>query len=268
MDKIGLVAGNRKFPLIFAASAKKNNFSVVAVAIKGETSPQLKKFADKVYWLGLGEFNKVVGIFKNEGVKKVIMAGQISPRKLFSKEVCNNQELQELFSGIQDKKAGSIFTAIMKRLEESGLELLDSTTFIEELLPKAGTLTKMEPGFNEWEDIYFGLSLARQVAHLDIGQTVAVKHKAIVAVEALEGTDNLIKRAGSLVRGDIVVVKVSRPAQDMRFDIPVIGLNTVKNAVKAGVTCLAIEAGKTLFIDKEEGIRLADRNGLAIVAAL
>jgi DUF1009 family protein len=266
MDKIGLIAGNRKFPLIFAESAKKNNFSVVAVAIKGETSPQLKKIVNKIYWLGLGEFGKVAGIFKSEGVKKVVMAGQISPRRLFSKEVRDNPELQGLLSSIQDKKAGSIFTAIIKRLEDSGLELLDSTTFLEEFIPKAGTLTRREPGFDEWEDIYFGLNLARQIAHLDIGQTVAVKNKAIIAVEALEGTDNLIRRAGNIARGRMTVVKVSRPDQDMRFDIPVIGLNTIKNIIKAGTTCLAIEAGKTLFIDKEQGVKLADRNGVAIVA--
>ncbi|MEW6075904.1 MAG: LpxI family protein [Candidatus Omnitrophota bacterium] len=151
-------------------------------------------------------------------------------------------------------------------MEDAGFELIDSTTFVEEQLPAKGTLTIREPSFAEWEDIYFGVSLAKQIAHLDIGQTVAVKHKAIVGVEAFEGTDNLIKRAGSLAGKGVVVVKVSRPRQDMRFDIPVVGLNTIKNLINISASCLAIEAGKTLFIDRVKGIALANRRGLSIVA--
>jgi UDP-2,3-diacylglucosamine hydrolase len=266
MEKIGLIAGNRKFPLLFAASARKKNCKIIAVAIKGDTSPKLKKLVDKIYWLRLSEFQKMFDIFKAEAVQGVVMAGQISPRQLFSKETQSSPQLKAVLDALKDKKADTLFGAVAQMLEKAGLTLLDSTTFIEEYLPKKGTLTKQEPDFDTWEDIYFGLNLAKQVANLDIGQTVAVKSKAIVAVEAFEGTDNLIRRAGKIGRGKVVIVKVSKPKQDMRFDIPVVGLNTIRNLVKAKCRCLAFEAGKTLFIDQEESLRLADQRGISIIA--
>jgi UDP-2,3-diacylglucosamine hydrolase len=266
IKKIGLIAGNRKFPLLFAASAKKKGTQVIAVAIKGDTCAQLKKLVDKIYWLKLTEFEKMFDIFKAEGVEAVVMAGQVSPRRLFSKEIQSSPQLKQILDTLRDKKADTLFGAVAKKLEEAGLKLLDSTTFIEEYLPKKGTLTKLEPDFNTWDDIYFGLNLAKAVANLDIGQTVAVKSKAIVAVEAFEGTDNLIRRAGSVVRGGLVIVKVSKPKQDMRFDIPVVGLRTIQGLVKAGCKCLAFEAGKTLFIDQQKSVSLADRHGISLVA--
>jgi DUF1009 family protein len=194
------------------------------------------------------------------------MAGQISPHRLFSQEVSKNKEIQDILKSIQDKKADSIFGAIAKELEGQGLELLSSTLFMEEYLPQAGTLTKTAPAPQDWEEINFGRGIAKEIAYLDIGQTVAVKHKAVVAVEALEGTDNLIRRAGRVAGKGVTLVKVSKPKQDPRFDIPVVGLNTVKNLAKIGARCLAIEAGKTLFIDQDASVKLADKKGLAIVA--
>lgn len=266
MEKIGIIAGNRKFPLLFCQAAKKRNYQIVAVAIKGETSPKLKKFADKIYWLGLNEFSRMFEILKAEGVTRIVMAGQISPRRLFSKEINQDPKLKNILLRTKDKKADTIFGSIAEMLKESGFELMDSTLFIEDFLPKKGTLTEKEPSFGCWEDIYFGLDLAKEIAYLDIGQTVAVKNKAIVAVEALEGTDNLIKRAGKISHAGFTVVKVSKPKQDLRFDIPVVGLQTIKNLLQAKGACLAFEAEKTLFIDKEISVRLADRKGIAIVA--
>jgi len=266
MEKIGLIAGNRKFPLLFCAGAKKKGFHIVAVAIKGETSFRINKLADKVFWVKLSDFSRIFGIFKDEGVKDVVMAGQVSPYRLFSREVANCQDLQQILSSIKNKKADTIFGAIAGKLKDAGLDLLDSTTFVKEFLPLKGVLTGQEPGASTWEDINFGLGLARSIGALDIGQTVAVKDKAIVAVEALEGTDRLILRAGKLVRGGITVVKVAKPDQDMRFDIPVVGLNTIKKLIKAGAKCLAIEADKTLFIDRDASIKLAERKGIVIVA--
>jgi len=266
VERIGLIAGNRKLPLLFSVAAKKRGYYVVAVAIKGDTSPKLKNLVDKIYWISLNEFRRMFEIFKKEDIHKVIMAGQISPRRLFSKEIDKDEELKVLLTNMKDKKADTIFGEIAKRLKESGLELLDSTTFIEDLLPKKGTLTKREPNFSIWEDVYFGLDLAKAIAYLDIGQTVAVKAKAAVAVEALEGTDNLIRRAGRIACGGITVVKVSKPKQDKRFDMPVVGLNTIKNLIKAGARCLAVEAERTIFIDKAQSIELADRKGISIVA--
>jgi DUF1009 family protein len=249
MEKIGLIAGNKKLPFLFAEAARKKGYYVVAIAIKGDTGLKLKNFVDKIYWLGLNEFSGIFEIFKSEGVSGVVMAGQVSPQRLFSKEVDANEELQNILAAIKDKKADTIFGAIAQRLESSGFPLLDSTMFIEGLLPRKGTLTKRKPDFGEWEDIYFGLGLAKEIAYLDIGQTVAVKKKAVVAVEALEGTDNLIRRAARIARAGAVVVKVSKPNQDKRFDMPVVGLNTVKNLIKAKASCMAIEAEKTIFID-------------------
>ncbi|MFA5357000.1 MAG: UDP-2,3-diacylglucosamine diphosphatase LpxI [Candidatus Omnitrophota bacterium] len=266
MDKIGLIAGNRRFPILFCEAAKKKGYDVVAVAIKGDTSRQLKRYAGKVYWIGLSEFSRLFEIFKEEGVSRVAMAGQISPRRLFSAEIGKDPELKNLLASVKDKRADTIFGAMADKLKDSGFELVDSTIFISDLLPGKGTLTSRAPDFREWEDLYFGLELAKAVAFLDIGQTVAVKDKAIVAVEALEGTDNLIRRAGIIARNNFTVVKVSKPKQDMRFDIPVVGLNTIKNLIKAGASCLAIEAAKTIFIDKEESLALADKRGISIVA--
>ena len=266
MKRIGLIAGNRKFPLLFAASAKKQGCEIIAIAIKGDTSPKLKKIVDKIYWLGLSDFAKMLEILKREKVDGVVMAGQVSPHRLFSREINQSVELKEILQSLKDKKTDTLFGAVAQKLEAAGLKLLDSTLFIEEYLPKKGTLTKCQPDFSSWEDIYFGLTLARAVANLDIGQTVAVKSKAIVAVEAFEGTDQLIRRSGKIGRGKVVIVKVSKPNQDLRFDIPVIGFNTIKNLIKAKAKCLAFEAGKTLFIDRQKSVELAEKKGIAIVA--
>ncbi len=261
-----MIAGNKKLPLLFCEAAKRKGYSLTVVAIKGDTSCGIGRYADKLYWLGLDEFSSMFEIFKKEGITKIVMAGQISPHRLFSKEVERDAELKDLLEKVKNKKADTIFGAIAEKLKDSGLELLSSTTFIEELLVKKGPLTIRKPAFQEWEDIYFGLELAKAVAYLDIGQTVAVKDKAIIAVEALEGTDNLIRRAGRFAKRGVTVVKVSKPRQDLRFDIPVVGLNTIKNIVRSGVSCLAIEAEKTIFIDRQASVALADKKGVSVVA--
>lgn len=266
MEKIGLIAGNRKFPLLLAESARKSNYNVVAVGIRKETAPVLKNYADKMYWVGLNEFQRLFEIFKSEGIRDVVMAGQISPWRLFSKELSNNEVLKEFLNSIEDKRADTIFGAVAQKLEAEGFNVMDSTLFLKHLMPDKGTLTLKEPGFDLWEDIYFGLDIAKKAAYLDIGQTVAVKSRAIVAVEALEGTDNLIRRAGRLCRGGFTLLKVSKPNQDMRFDIPVVGLATVGNLIRARARCLAFDAGKTLFIDKKQSIALADRYKLIVIA--
>lgn len=266
MEKIGLIAGNRRFPLLFAQCARKKGYSVVAIAIKKDTSRRLKNLVDKIYWLALSEFSRLFEIFRQEGISRVVMAGQVSPRRLFSREVEQSREIKELLSAIKDKRADSIFGAIAGKLKAGGLELLDSTTFMEEFLPSKGTLTRKTPDQQARQDIDFGFSLAKAAAGLDIGQSVAVKNQAIVAVEAFEGTDSLIRRAGKVGGAGITVVKVSKPRQDKRFDIPVVGLDTVKNLIKARAGCLAIEAGRTLFIDQQAGLALADKKGLVIEA--
>jgi hypothetical protein len=184
---------------------------------------------------------------------------------LFSRQVRENKAIQALLNSIADSRANTIFGAIAKRLDAEGLTLIDSTTFLQPFVPKQGVLTARQPSETEWQDIRFGMDLAKKVADLDIGLTVAVKHKAIVAVEALEGTDNLIRRAGRICKG-LVIAKAGRPAQDMRFDIPVIGLHTIKTLTRAQVACIAIEAGKTLVIDMKAAVGLADKKGIAVAA--
>ena len=168
MKKIGLIAGNRKFPLLFAASARKKGCQIVAIAIKGDTSSKLKPLVDKIYWINLSEFSKMFEILKGEAVDGVIMAGQVSPHRLFSKEVNQSPELKEILKSLKDKKTDTLFGAVAQKLEAAGLKLLDSTLFVEEYLPKKGTLTRREPDFATWEDVYFGLTLAKAVASLDI----------------------------------------------------------------------------------------------------
>ncbi|MFC1674816.1 LpxI family protein [Candidatus Omnitrophota bacterium] len=266
MQKLGLIAGNRRFPIMVAEAASKKGEQVVAVAIRGETSASIKKYAEKVYWIDLNEIEKAFEVLKSEGVSKVIMAGQVSPRLLFSRKLKEGRQSSVLLDSLKDKKADTILGAVAVRLEKEGLEVLDSTIFLKDSLAKKGVLTRKQPSPQVREDIDFGFDLAKSVAALDIGQTVAVRSKVIVAVEAFEGTDNLIKRAGRLARGGITVVKVSKPRQDMRFDVPVVGIKTIKQLAKVKAKCLAIEADKTLLIDREDCISLADKKGISVIA--
>ncbi len=264
---LGLIAGNGKFPILFAQCAKeKKGLKILAIAIRGDTSAVLSNFVDEIIWVKVGEFKKMLSIFKAKNVKKVAMAGQVNPKNLFNKKVTLDNELQNILSGIKDKKADTIFKAIAKRIEEEGFELIDSTSYISEHLPKLGILTKRTPTQREWEDIRFGKEIAKAVAFLDIGQTIVVKEKAILAIEAMEGTNTTILRGAKIARFGAVVVKVSRPGQDMRFDIPVVGLKTIQNLLKGRASCLAIESEKTLFLDKEKSIKLADRHNICVIA--
>ena len=266
MDKIGIIAGRGKFPILFAQEAKKKDLELVVLAVKGDTSALIKKYADSIYWFDISEFKKIFEIFKKEDIKRIVMAGQINPRHIFGKKIHQDSELVKILEDLKDKKADTIFGAIAKRIESLGIEIMDSSTFLKDHMPAKAVLTKREPTFKEWDDIYFGLDIAKVMGALDIGQTVVVKDKIIVAVEALEGTDLTIWRGGKIAGSGIIVVKVSKPKQDVRFDIPVIGLNTIKNLIKAKAACLAIEASKTLFLDKEDSLDLADRKDISIVS--
>lgn len=265
IKKIGLIAGNGKFPLLFAKAASRYGIEVVAIAIKKDTSRLIIPLVKKVYWLSLKEYGKLFGIFKNEGIQKVIMAGQVNPQNLFYKDV-GDEALKSLLAAIKDKRPDTVFGAVADKLAEHSIDLLDSTLFLDEFLPKKGVLTKISPDQKTWEEIHFGFSMAKRIAGLDIGQTLVVKNGAIVAVEAIEGTDATILRGGKIANGGIVVIKVSKPGQDMRFDVPVIGPRTIKYLNKVRAKCLAIEADKTLVIDLKATVQMADRSGISIVA--
>jgi len=267
MKTIGLIAGRGNFPLLFSQEAQKTKtHKLFIVAIRGETRPQIKKIAEKVSWIDVWDFEGLLERFRKEGVQEIAMAGQVHPRYLFNAKVLANSRFKAILEKLQDRKADTIFGAIAAELEKEGFSIINSTTFVQDYLPKKGVLTKKEPDFQQWEDIYFGLAMAKYIAGVDIGQTVAVKHKTVLAVEALEGTDMTIQRAGRLSKGQAVIVKVSKPKQDLRFDIPVVGLNTIKNLVKTKASCLAFEAEKTLFLDRDVSLRIANSNEICIVA--
>ncbi len=265
MEKIGLIAGNGKFPLIFAQAARRAGRYIVAIAIKEEAEKELADLVDKIYWISVGQLKTLIEILKKEQVKKAIMAGQIRHELLFS-GIELDDEFKRLLLQLKDKKTDTILGAIAARIEQLGIEFIDSTTFIKDYLPEKGVLTKCKPATEQWEDIEFGWTIAKAIAGLDIGQSVVVKDKVVLSIEAIEGTDEAIRRGSLYCRGGAVVVKVSKPKQDMRFDIPSIGKKTVEILVKEKVAVLAFEAGKTLFLDRDCVVVEADKHGISIVA--
>ena len=251
IQTLGLIAGNGHFPILFARQAKSQNIKIVAAAVKGDTSFLLKFFVDKLSWFQVGELNKLFLFFKNEGIEKVIMAGQVNPNNLFNERLQLDNRFVELFKALKDRKADTIFSAVAQELKAHGIELMDSTFLLEDYLSPRGTLTKRGPTLSELGDIEFGKKIAKDMGGLDVGQTVVIKEKAIVAIEAMEGTDQTILRGGRIAHTGVVIVKMSKPKQDFRFDVPVIGPKTIRTMIKSRAACLAIESGKTLIIDKK-----------------
>lgn len=265
MDKVGLIAGNGKLPLLFARAAKKAQMQVVAIAIREETDPDLAALVDNIHWIHVGQLKTLIEILKQEQVTKAVMAGQIRHKLLFS-DIELDEELKKLLLGLKDKRTDTILGAVALRLGQLGIQLIDSTTFIKDYLPAAGVLTQCVPTPAQSDDIQFGLSIAKTVAGADIGQTVVVKDKVVLSVEAIEGTDEAIRRGSAYCHGGAVVVKVSKPNQDMRFDIPLIGKNTIETLIREKAAVLAFESGKTLLLDKEQVISEANKHRICIVA--
>lgn len=265
-NRIALIAGNGKFPILFAQEAKKKAVDIVAIAINEETEKELERYVDKIYWLGVGELQKLFQVLLKEKLTTAVMAGQVKHKALFDKSIKIDPLMQKLLDTVKDKKTDSLIGAVAKRLEAAGVKLLDSTMFLSELLPEKGVLTKKPLDEKILGDIEFGKEIAKSIAGLDIGQTVVVKDKVVLAIESIEGTDEAIKRGAKYGKEGIVVVKVSKPNQDMRFDVPIIGPETIKLLNQLKAACIAIEAKKTLIIDKEETIQLADVLKVAIVA--
>ncbi len=264
MKRIGVIAGRGNFPIIFSQEARKAGYKITAVGVRANTKCSLKYYVDEFCWLKIQEFNRLSEIFKRANISKVVMAGQINPYLLFNRKVMSSPAAVEFFGRVDDRRADTIFNAFAKKLKADGLELLDSTLFLDNFLPGKAVLTKRVPDAQERKDIEFGLGIAKVLGSVDIGQTVCVKKGVILAAEAVEGTDNTIRRAKALSKGGIVLVKVSKPNQDSRFDVPVVGFKTIKNLPIS--SCLAIEAKKTLFFNQREAIRLADRKNITISA--
>ena len=263
--KYGLIAGNGKFPFLVVEGARKQGASLVVAAIKEETDKSIETVAEKVVWVGIGQLGKMISFFKNEDVEKVIMAGQVKHVQIFS-GAFPDWRMAKMLYNLPKRNTDSLIGGIADELAKDNIELIDSTYFIKDRLAQTGVLSKRQPDETERGNIEYGLNIANEIARLDLGQTIVIRAKACVAVEAMEGTDAVIKRAGELAKGKLTVVKVAKPNQDMRFDVPVVGTPTIETMIKSGATCLCLTADKTLIFDKEEMLNLANRNKIAVVA--
>ncbi|MBI2357621.1 MAG: UDP-2,3-diacylglucosamine diphosphatase LpxI [Deltaproteobacteria bacterium] len=264
MRKLGLIAGNGKFPLIFAEQAKREGVSLVTVAHRGETPKEIEKVGDEVTWIYVGELGKIIRTFQHAGVREAVMAGGIRKVKLFSNfkpDLRGAAFLARMSSRDDDR----LLRGVAEELEGEGIRVLESTLFLSEIIPAGGVLTRRAPDKRQWEDIRLGFQIAKEIGRLGIGQCVVVKNRVILAVEAAEGTDEAIRRGGSLGKGDIVVVKVSKPGQDLRFDVPAVGTETVKALREHKRAVLAVEAGKTILLEKDQLIEEANRNKIVVV---
>jgi DUF1009 family protein len=288
--KLGLIAGNGKFPFLVLDAARAQGYDVVVAAIKEETSPEIESHgAASVYWLSLGELSKLIYTFKAEGVTRAVMAGQVKHKQIFS-AIKPDWRLAKLLLSLATRNTDSLLGAVAKVLADEGIMLENSTALLEPLLAKTGVLTKRAPGEQERKNIEYGRAVGRRLAEYDIGQTVVIAAAACVAVEAMEGTDATIERAGLLMRSLVLelelklgseavlpgeastlsraltVVKIAKPKQDLRFDVPVIGVKTIETMARAGASCLAVDAGLCLLLDGEAMTRAADEAGIAVCA--
>ncbi len=265
METIGLIAGNGAYPLHTARAARRKGVKkIVVVAFHGETDPAVAEVADCVEWVRVGQLNRLIQVFLDEGVTRALMVGQIAPKNLF-RDVRLDLRMAGLLARLKERNAESIFGAIGDELAREGIELLDARTFLEEWLAPAGHFAGPPPSEPVLEDIRFGVRIVRGIAAMDIGQSVVVKKGTVLAVEALEGTDETIRRGGRLGRGKVVVVKASKPSQDMRFDVPVVGEKTLEVAREAGVSAIGVEARSTLILDRPRVEERARKLGVSLV---
>jgi DUF1009 family protein len=305
--RYGLIAGNGKFPFLVAEGARRAGVSLVVAGIHEETDPELEHVSDRFTWVGIGQLGKMIRFFKSEGVEKAIMAGQVKHVQIFSRTVPDVRMLKVLLK-LPRRNTDALIGAVADELRNEGIELVDSTCFLQDYLPEKGTLTRRQPDGRERDDVEYGLEIAREIARLDLGQTIVVRARACVAIEAMEGTDATIRRAGeltqaqrastapaeqlvkgasdsttggrlsalagSLIRGRrpelsggrLTVLKFAKPDQDMRFDVPVVGVPTIEAMIDAGASCLCLTAGKTLMFDRDEMIALADESNITMIA--
>jgi UDP-2,3-diacylglucosamine hydrolase len=264
--KYGLIAGNGRFPFLVLQSAREQGLDVVVAAIKEEAFAEIESCGYPVHWLGLGELGKLIRLFRNSGVQKAIMAGQVKHVQIFGSSFPDLTMIRML-AGLKQKNTDSLIGGVAHVLEESGISLIDSTALLNPYLAVPGNLTRRGLNSAEMSDVDYGRPIAHRIASMDLGQTIVVRDRAVVAVEAMEGTDAVILRAGELVnRKNLTVIKVSKPKQDMRFDIPVVGLSTLKTMISSGATALVIDAGRTLVFDRDEFARTADEHDIAVVA--
>ena len=264
--KIGLLAGKGEMPIIFADCARKRGSKVVAFAAKGIADTQLAGHVDKIYWLDFNEVGRLPLLFIINRIRNIVMLGKIPKSLFFKRDFSKSREISALLRNTKDRMDDSMHREAARRIEKFGVRFINPADIMTDFIPKKGTYTRREPSPEEWEDIEFGRLMGKALGKLDVGQTVVVQNRAIISVEAIEGTDEAIKRAGKYSKGGLVVVKIIKPTQDPRFDIPTVGLDTIESLIEAKASVLAIEAEKTFFINKEESIKKADEHNISIVA--
>jgi len=267
MDRIGLIAGAGDFPSIFAKEAKAKNTKVIAFAIKGMTAESLSEIVDKIHWFDPARFNiaAFVMLLITERIKNMVMVGKVDKALIFN-STKGNKDVESLFKSSKDSTDYSILAEVTRRFNQIGINIIDGMDFLKDLIPGKGVLTARQPSPEEMADIEFGINMAREIAHMDIGQTITVKNKAVITVEAIEGTDNTIRRAYDFVKGDFTVIKMARPKQDMRWDVPLVGLDTIRTMAECRSHSIAIESGKMFLAEKEKTLEEADKNGITIIA--
>lgn len=263
-ERIGLIAGNGRFPIIFAENARQLGYTVSAVAHIGETEPELEKHVEKIHWIKIGQLNKLIKAFKEDGVRQAVMLGGIKKTHVFT-TVRPDLRTLAIASRLRAFKDDAILREFAAELEREGIRIRESTFGLDGILVEDDALTKRRPSKKEWDDIRYGWEMAREIGRLDIGQCVVVKDRVIVAVEAVEGTDQAIRRGGELAGEGAVVVKRCKPQQDLRFDLPAVGPRTIQTMASVKATVLAVEAGKSVLLDRQEMLNLADRAGIAVV---
>lgn len=265
--RCGLIAGNGRFPFLVLEGARAAGVEMVVAAIREETDPRIAELASSIEWISVGHLGKLIRFFRKEGVDQVIMAGQVRHVQIFKLSALPDLRMARMLARLKRRNTDALLGAVADELESEGIRLIDSTTYLQPLLARAGVLTRRAPDKSELADIEYGREVAHELARLDLGQTIVVKRQAVVALEAMEGTDATIRRAAELVRGrPLTVIKVAKPNQDMRFDVPVIGLQTIETLVACHVTAVSLTADKTLIFDREETLEAANRHRIAIVA--
>jgi len=263
LDYLGIIAGNGVYPQVLAEAARSAGVKKIsAIAFTDETDPKLKELVDQIDWLRVGQLNRLLSVFRESGVRRAIMAGQIAPRNLF--DLHPDWRALLLLAKLKRRNADSIFSAIAGELEKIGVTLLPATTFLEQFLAPNGLIAGPKLPRREKSDVEFGWDIAKQIALLNIGQTIVVKNGTVLAVEGFDGTNETIRRGGALGGGGVIVIKVSKPNQDLRFDVPVIGLETVRVAAEAKVRVIAVEAGQTLLLERDRVIEIASDASISI----
>lgn len=266
-DRIGLIAGEGNFPVVLARAAHGQGVQIVTFGVSGLASDQLAHYSRDIHLLKLTEFSKMIKLCHERGIRHVIMAGRVPHNLVLIRHLTLDPRMLKVLGSMKDRRADSLLSAAVAELESEGIQVLDSTMFLKSMMPEPGLITRrVPPSEDVIRDLEFAYPIAKEIGRLDIGQTIAVKDGVVIAVEALEGTDKLIKRAGELVGAGAVIVKIAKPAQDMRFDVPVIGITTVRNLAAAQAACLCITANQSLFFDRTEAVELAEQNRICLVA--